>query len=107
MIPRDIRKYTREIPEPATFLFRHGAEIEGLWVFPVIKNKLSFIRCICHLHLLRSEHEDKTHTHNAAWRAKIVDALVLCLFMRVESAKTRIPLFEPHMADNAITRGYI
>ena len=30
-------RYTRKIPEPAPFLSRHGAQIGGLWVFPVIE----------------------------------------------------------------------
>ena len=32
-----IHRYTKEIPEPAPFLFHHGAQIWGLRVFPVIK----------------------------------------------------------------------
>ena len=32
-----IHRYTREIPEPVPFLSRHGAQIGGLLVFPVIK----------------------------------------------------------------------
>ena len=48
-------KYTREIPEPAPFSSRHGAQsqIGGLWVFSVIKI------IVCHLHLLWSERENK------------------------------------------------
>ena len=30
-------RYTREIPEPAPFLFWHGAQIGGLWGFLVTK----------------------------------------------------------------------
>ena len=38
-IPVDLchHRYTPEIPKPAPSLLRHGAEIWGLWVFPVIK----------------------------------------------------------------------
>ena len=32
-----IHRCTREIPKPAPFLSRHGAQIVGLWVSPVIK----------------------------------------------------------------------
>ena len=32
-----LHRYTIEIPEPAPFLSWHGAQIEGLWIFPAIK----------------------------------------------------------------------
>ena len=80
-------RYRREIPEPALFLSWHGAQIGGLWVFPIIKILVGFIR---HLHLLVSEHEDK-YVQNAAWHAKIMDAFILHLFLGVWSTKTQRP----------------
>ena len=56
LVPR--HRYTPEIPEPAPSSFQHGAQIGGSSFFPVIKITV-FVRCVCHLHLLRSEHEDK------------------------------------------------
>ena len=47
-------------------------------------------------YVLRFERENK-HAWNAAWHAKIMDAFcLLVLFLRLWSAKTRIPQLEPH-----------
>ena len=37
MLQYFLHRYTSEIPEPASSLSRHGAQIEGLQVFPIIK----------------------------------------------------------------------
>ena len=41
-----IHRYRPEIPEPAPSLFRHGAQIGGIWGFPAIK-----ITMICQVHM--------------------------------------------------------
>ena len=101
-------RYTQEIPEPAPFLSLHGAKIGGLQVFPVIKKKTKrwFVRCICHLHLLRSEREDK---HALKVRMACENCGGFCfvfVFACVVVKNPRTPNLSP-MADNAITRGSI
>ena len=93
-------RYTREIPEPAPFLSRHGAQIGGIRVFPNNCDSPG-------AYVLQSEHESK-HVWNAKWRVKIVDAFCLRMFPLVWSVKPKYPQFEPHaVADDAIAWGGI
>ena len=48
------------------------------------------VRCVCHLHLLQSVHEDK-HAYNTARHKNIMDAFVLCLFLHVWLTKSQRP----------------
>ena len=58
------------------------------------------------LHLLQSEHEDKTRIRQHM-ATKIVDTSVSCLFLRVWSAKNlKTPKLSP-VAEDTITRGSI
>ena len=66
----------------------YGDEFQGLQVFHVIK--MTMVRQVqCCLHVTWFEHEGK-QAQNAAQRAKIVDAFVLCSFLYED------PKFEPH-----------
>ena len=93
-------RYTREIPEPASFLFLHGAQIGGLQVFPNQNNQCSsgaYVTCIyCGLSM------KIYHAYNTAQRAKIVDTFV-CVWGGV-GRNPKTPDLSP-MADDAITRG--
>ena len=82
------------MPEPVPSLSRHGLKLGVLGFFPVIKIT---VVCLLHisLHLLRSECEDKTCVKHA-WCTKIVNVLVLRLFLRMWLAKTRRPQIELH-----------
>ena len=87
-------RYTPEIPESAPSWSRHGAQIGGLWVFLIIKiivvNEAVMLP-VC----TWSEREDN-HAFKAAWHAKIVNAFVFRLLLRVWSAKTRrLPNWSP------------
>ena len=62
----------------------------GYWGF-LPWSKLWFVRCVCYLHLLRSERKDK-RAWNTASRAIILDLFWLRLFI----GKTRIPQLELH-----------
>ena len=62
-------RHTREIPEPAPFLSRHGAQIGGIRVFPTIK--------ITVIHQVRSERENTCETlHGAEDHRRILFACV-------------------------------
>ena len=76
--------YTREIPEPAPFLSRPGAQIGGVQVFPLNQNNsgssgvyVTYIYCSL---------SAKINTRkNAARCSKIMDAFALHLFLLVIS----------------------
>ena len=97
-------RYTREIPEPAPFLSQHGAQIGGLRVFSVIKITMIRQVCICHLHLLWSEREDKTHIKCRTAREDGGRISFAFLFACVVSRNPKTPNFSP-MADDTITLG--
>ena len=74
-------RYTPEIPEPASSLFRHRARLGSLWVLLVIKTTTAY-QVHMSLHLLPYEWEDKTHIKRRI-ACKIMDAFVLRLFFLV------------------------
>ena len=81
------------------FYVGKGLKLGVFRFFPVTKT-LWFVRCICHLHVVWSEHEDITcykmpHGAGRSW---------MHLLLHVWLAKT--PNLSP-MADHAITRGDI
>ena len=96
-----IHRYTRKIPEPAPFLFRHGAQSGGLWVFTVIKKSL-FVRFVCHLHPWRWTRV-KRHTAREDRYCYIVFSV--CVYVCVWQ-KPEDPQFEPNGWRHHYTRRY-
>ena len=94
-------RYTREIPEPAPFLLRHGAQIRGIQIFPTIK--ITAVRQGAYV--LRTECEDKRVKCRTACKVcgRILFAFV---FACVVGKKQKTPNLSP-MADKAITQGGI
>ena len=89
------QRYIPEIPEPALSLSRHGVHLGGFRVFPVIKITGVHQEHMS-LHLLWTEREDVAHV-------KIMETLVLCLFVRTWSAKNPMIPNLSAMADDIIT----
>ena len=54
----DDHRYRSEIPEPAPSLFRHGAQIGGIPIFPVIKIiVICLVRMYCGLSVMKDTRE--------------------------------------------------
>ena len=102
------RRYTREIPEPALPWFQHGAQIGGLWgFFPAFKiTAVCQVRNAYHLHLLRSEREDKTRVKHRTARKDRGCIGFAFAFACVVGKNPKTPNLSP-MADDAITQGGI
>ena len=93
-------RYTREIPEPAPFLSRHGAQIGGVRVFSVIKiivvrqvhiSPASTAVCGLKINMCKMPHgARRLWTH-----------LFCICFCVCDWQKPKDPQFDPHiMADN-------
>ena len=98
-----MHRYTREIPEPAPSLYRHGAQIGGLRVFPVIK-----------ITMVHQVHMSPASTAVWAWtcvklRTASKDSGCICFtfaFAWVVGKNMKTSNLSP-MADDTITRGGI
>ena len=83
---RTHHRYTREIPEPAPFLSRLGAKIEGFWVFPVIKITClsgAYVTCIYCAPSVKINMHKTPHGTQRSWTH---------LFLTAWSTKTQRPV---------------
>ena len=88
---RRYHRYAREIPEPAPFLSKHGAQIGDRQGFPVFKITTVHQVLMSPVSILWSEREDSTGI-NATRCAKIMDAFCFCI---CGQQKPKAPQFEP------------
>ena len=99
----NIHRYTREIPEPAPFLSRHGAQIGGCQVLPVIK--ITVVCQICMSPTSTAVCGVKISTRKMPHGARGSWTHLICIcFCAYGQQNPEDPQFEP-MADNAIRQG--
>ena len=82
---------TREIPEPVAFLFVHGVQIGGIWVFPTIKiTVIRQVRMYCGLSV-------EINMREMPHGVRRLGMHFVCVCFRVCGwQKPEYPQFEPH-----------
>ena len=89
-----VHRYTREIPEPAPFLPRHGAQIGGIQVFPTIKiiviHQVHIYCCLS----VKINARETPHGAQRSWTNFVCVCFRMC--GRTGRQKPKYPQFEPH-----------
>ena len=95
-------RYKREIPEPAPFLSWRGTQIGWSAGSSHNQNNHGLSGALCHLHLLRSEHEDQHMLNATRCTKRSWTHLFLCALGKNPNNPNLCPV-----AVDAITRGGI